>query len=146
MNEGVQISYFIAFACVLGACARSGTGGVGATTAIHDFDDISGAELTEEGRLADRAEDQSQMGVRVRDDGSILVGGTEDGEVMLEGKPEGLYNQLFSGERPREESRQSEERVEQVIEENEARSPDDGLTPGERLDLEIEDEIEAPCE
>jgi hypothetical protein len=142
----VKISFSITLAFGLVACARSGTGGVGATTAFQDLDDISGAELTDEGRLADRAEDQSQMGVRVRDDGSIVVGGTEDGEVMLEGKPEGLYNQLFSGERPREESRQSEERVEQVIEENEARSPDDGLTPGERLDLEIESQIEAPRE
>lgn len=105
--RNVRITYFIAFTSwALVSCTRSGTGGVGATTAFHDLDDVSGAELTEDGRLADRAEDQSEMGVRVRDDGSILIGGTEDGEVMLEGKPEGLYNRLFGD---REEEQQEEE-------------------------------------
>lgn len=108
--RNVRITYFIAFASwALVSCTRSGTGGVGSTLALHDLDDVSGAELTDEGRLADRTEDQSQMGVRVRDDGSILIGGTEDGEVMLEGKPEGLYNRLF-GDR-------EEEEVEQEVEE-----------------------------
>lgn len=55
---------------------------------MHDIDDVSGAEGNLDEREVDIAEDQSEMGLRLADDGDFTAGSTESGAVGIYEEPE----------------------------------------------------------
>jgi hypothetical protein len=70
--RGVRLASLVALALALPACRP----GPAVPTARHDIDDVTGGESTAEGRETDRLGDASEQGVRIREDGTIEVGGT----------------------------------------------------------------------
>lgn len=69
---------------LVASCNSQLGGGAG----VQDIHDVTGAEGNLSEREVDIAEDQTEMGLRIADDGEVAAGGTEAGRIGVYVEPE----------------------------------------------------------